>query len=310
MELYDYFRSEILARGYNYFKKGFVRKIEKLSDTQYKSEVIGTHTYHVYIDLEKPEKCTCTCPYNKHLCKHIAATYLAVKPNDLKVFEDALKCVIKMRNDYYQRNQKRTIEDYKEAKRYVDSLSDDEIRTKFVNFIVHNQYEDKYEYDEEIEEEIEVLDEIDDEFIDAIEERIKPYLSEFVNAFEFISEDDSWINIKTCEVYTMEDFDIMNLDGDEIDEFISESDIYELPSRYELNEYGDMLTFAKSQSDEKTKQVLLKSLNGKGAFSRFKAEIANLNLRNEWFKYKDKMLKEKVLKWLLDNNIEYKNDLN
>ena len=44
----------------------------------------------------------------------------------------------------------------------------------------------------------------------------------------------------------------------------------------------------------KIKNKLYKALNGKGAFSRFKKEIAYLGIREKWFAFRDERLKEKV----------------
>ena len=57
--------------------------------------------------------------------------------------------------------------------------------------------------------------------------------------------------------------------------------------------------------NEEIRNKLYKALNGKGAFSRFKKEIAYLGIRDNWFAFRDERLKEKVKQWLKDNEIEY-----
>ena len=58
-------------------------------------------------------------------------------------------------------------------------------------------------------------------------------------------------------------------------------------------------------SVDEIRNKLYKALNGKGAFSRFKKEIAYLGIREKWFLFRDERLKEKVKQWLEDNEIEY-----
>ena len=76
----------------------------------------------------------------------------------------------------------------------------------------------------------------------------------------------------------------------------------------ELNEYKDMVLFADSINNDEIRNKLYKALNGKGAFSRFKKEIAYLGIREKWFLFRDERLKEKVKQWLEDNEIEYIED--
>ena len=77
---------------------------------------------------------------------------------------------------------------------------------------------------------------------------------------------------------------------------------------FELNEYKDMVLFADSINNDEIRNKLYKALNGKGAFSRFKKEIAYLGIREKWFLFRDERLKEKVKQWLEDNEIEYIED--
>ena len=66
-----------------------------------------------------------------------------------------------------------------------------------------------------------------------------------------------------------------------------------------------MVLFADSIENEEIRNKFYKALNGKGAFSRFKKEIAYLGIRDNWFVFRDERLKEKVKQWLKDNEIEY-----
>ena len=133
-------------------------------------------------------------------------------------------------------------------------------------------------------------------------------LSAFINAFEFIDEEESWINLETGEVYKRWYFETEDMDEEEIEEFFWQNKIISLPMCFELNEYKDMVLFADSINNDEIRNKLYKALNGKGAFSRFKKEIAYLGIREKWFLFRDERLKEKVKQWLEDNEIEYIED--
>ena len=60
----DLFRTQILARGLNYYEVGYVISLEQTS-TGYKAVVEGTDDYDVEIEIrdEQVYDMTCTCPY-------------------------------------------------------------------------------------------------------------------------------------------------------------------------------------------------------------------------------------------------------
>lgn len=310
MGIIENMSSYLIARGFNYYKKSLVKKIEKLNETTYKAKVLGTSEYDVYIDLEHPRKCRCTCPYNKILCKHIAATYFSINEKEAILYEDSISDLLQMRNNYYDSKEKDYEQKYKTAKKYVESLTEEEVRKELLNRIISEDYDEYDRYDERMEEDFEMLDEIDDDVLDMIEKQSRPKLSSFINAFEFISDEESWINIKTTKVYTIYDFEKRYMSEEEIEEFTSEDYIMLLPNKYELREYDDMISFTNTINDEIIEKELNRALKGKGAFRRFKELIIYYNLKERWYKYKNHKLKDKVVKWLKENEIDYIDDTN
>lgn len=291
-------------RGYYYYKKGFVKELKQLDENIYSSVVSGTYNYNVILNLNNLRKCSCSCPHKVKICKHVMATYYTVFPEEAKQYEEGLKLVIKECNEHRQRKEEQYNEVYKKAIEHVNSLTVDELKKELMNFIIDRDYYDEYDpYDEEYEEEMDILYELDDEIIEELSKNINDEgnkkmlkLSDFINAFEFINEEDSWINLETGELYNRWDFDEEDMD---------EEKIIALPSKYELNEYNDMVLFADSIENEEIRNKIYTALNGKGAFSRFKKEIAYLGIREKWFAFRDERLKEKVKAWLEDNKIEY-----
>ncbi|MBR6517869.1 MAG: SWIM zinc finger family protein [Bacilli bacterium] len=300
-------------RGYYYYKKGFVKELKKIDENIYSSVVSGTYNYNVILNLNNLRKCSCSCPYKVKICKHVMATYYTVFPEEAKQYEEGLKLVIKGYNEHKQRKEEQYNEVYKRALEHVNSLTVAELKKELINFIVDRDYYDEYDpYNEEYEEEMDILYELDDEIIEELSENINDEgnkkmlkLSDFINAFEFINEEDSWINLETGDLYNKWDFEAEGLDEEEIEDLLWQGKIISLPMRYELNEYNDMVLFADSIENEEIRNKLYKALNGKGAFSRFKKEIAYLGIREKWFAFRDERLKEKVKQWLEDNEIEY-----
>lgn len=91
----DYFSVQILRRGYDYYKNGKVKSINK-SDNKYSATVKGTEEYEVKMLIENgiinEESLTCTCPYaEEDNCKHMAAVLYCLKKDKIPVKENNIK---------------------------------------------------------------------------------------------------------------------------------------------------------------------------------------------------------------------------
>ncbi len=315
MDLYEVCSSRVMARGFNYYKRKVVRNIEKIDDRTYSAIVSGTSDYHVKIDLVNYKKCQCSCPYDKKVCKHVVALYYELNPEEAKSYEQMLKWLIDDKNSYEKRKKEEYEYAYNNALKHVNSLSIKELKEELINYILDERYYNCLnEYDERYEEEFEILYEIDENILEEIaqskfevEDRTYPIhkLEDFIEAFEKIDGEVSWIDLETCEVYDDYYFEENDMDDEEIEEFYNNPNVISLPGRTELNEYKDMVSFVDLLTDDHIKDKLYNALKGKGAFSRFKNEISYLGLRDKWFKYRDECLKQKVISWLKENEIEY-----
>lgn len=78
-----------------------------------------------------------------------------------------------------------------------------------------------------------------------------------------------------------------------------------LPTRYDINEYKMMKNFAETISDTKLQNQLYISLNGSGAFRRFKDTCINFDIIDDWYKFRDERYKEIAIDWCKQNNIEF-----
>ena len=134
-------------------------------------------------------------------------------------------------------------------------------------------------------------------------------LSEIVEALELLSDDMEY-------VYDVVDQNILlvwdgMVDGEynpqlykEIMEDWDERYLF-LPGRHEMNEYGMMEDFIESVTSDRKREILFNAIGGRGAFRRFKDTIRDLNLDDDWHRYRDHCLENIEKRWCEKNEIEY-----
>lgn len=301
------------ARGYNIYKNKLIKNVKKIDDNKYEAIVSGTNDYNVQVDIENINKSKCSCPNKKKICKHIIALCFELDSDEAYVYEQSLKELIADQKKYNKHKKEEYTSAYNNAVKYVDSLSIDEVKKELVSRIIdENIYNDPNDFDYYDEEEFEILDEIDDDILKSLDNDILDddsypvhKLEDYIEAFVQIQGEESYIDLRTCEVYDDNIFESMDMDDDEIEEFLYQPYVTKLPGLHELDEYSDMLTFIDSIDDSNIQEILFRTVNGKGAFRRFKLEIDNLNLRTQWFKHKYECLRYKVIRWLEENDIKY-----
>lgn len=151
-------------------------------------------------------------------------------------------------------------------------------------------------------------------------------LSDIIEAMDFQSEESSaYLNKQTGEIanVTEEEFQAAE-DEDSLDDYPewqidnikiameildNEEDYIRLPSKYDIHEYEIMENFCHSIKDKKISEALCRAIKGKGAFGRFKNDIHKYELTEEWYEYKDNVLKEIAIEWCKKNQITYENNL-
>ena len=133
---------------------------------------------------------------------------------------------------------------------------------------------------------------------------VKVKLSEVIDALEFTNDEiEYYYNPDTGEIFMSNIGDFEDLDEDELDELFEKSIM--LPTRYDINEYGMMEDFAETIKDVRLQNQLYISLNGSGAFRRFKDTCINFDIINDWYKFRDEKYKELAINWCRENHIEF-----
>lgn len=157
---------------------------------------------------------------------------------------------------------------------------------------------------------------------------VRVKLSAIIDGMELLTEEmTSYLNSETGEVVTItdeefraaeeEDDSIVDLYGLEkerikiaMDILYSESDAkyLSLPTKFDINEWAIMKQFCVSVEDEEISQSLLNAIHGSGAFRYFKDNVHRFGIADQWYKYRDKAIKNIAIEWCEDNEIEYIDD--
>ena len=125
---------------------------------------------------------------------------------------------------------------------------------------------------------------------------MKVELTEVIDALEFTNDEiEYYYNPDNGEIFmsNIEEFETLN--EDELDELFEKS--IKLPTRYDINEYEMMEDFAETIKDDRLQNQLYISLNGSGAFRRFKDTCINFDIIDDWYKFRDKKYKELAINW-------------
>ena len=151
---------------------------------------------------------------------------------------------------------------------------------------------------------------------------IRVKLNEIIEGLEFQSdESSSFLDKTTGKVVLISDYEISAAeDGDPIEDFpdweqdlvrIAKEIVYEtgnyidLPTKFDIDEYSIMEKFCLSLNDSEMSDNLYSSIKGSGAFRRFKDAINEYDIADDWYKYRNDVLKEIAIEWCKEKGIEF-----
>jgi hypothetical protein len=142
-------------------------------------------------------------------------------------------------------------------------------------------------------------------------------LKDIIEAMDMQSDSVvSYLNIKTGKTMSIltegdiESKDYEDFYGQEAAEearavFENKETYVALPDRFEINEYGMMEEFASNLPDVKTSNTLLVTIQGPGAFRRFRDMIKILEIEKDWYDFQGREYAKIAIEWCEDNGIEY-----
>lgn len=155
---------------------------------------------------------------------------------------------------------------------------------------------------------------------------MKVKLSDILEALEFANlASSAYVNLKTGKVVALTEDDISAAEDDSGFEnypqwqaesiaiakeiIVDESkDYLQLPDSFEIDEYHMMEHFIRSLADDDIAETLAISINGSGAFRRFKDHLYRLGIQQKWFDFRAGEYKQQAVQWCDDNNIDYIED--
>jgi hypothetical protein len=130
-------------------------------------------------------------------------------------------------------------------------------------------------------------------------------ISKIIDGLEMVDDmTDCYYNPEKDEIFLSNIGEYEDLTEDEIDELFEASII--LPTQHEINEYQIMVDFIETIDNLEIKNNLQRLIYGKGAFRRFKDYCVEMNIIQEWYKYRDEQYKEIAIEWCKQNELEYK----
>jgi hypothetical protein len=152
----------------------------------------------------------------------------------------------------------------------------------------------------------------------SIQIKLKYIIEEMEIQFE---ESRSLLNITTGEIVLVTSEDLRTVEDekpfDHLHEWEQENrmiaidvvenfeNYIELPTKYEVNEYEIMENFCLTVIDQRKRESLLRAIRGKGAFRRFKDEIIDFEMEEQWYSYREECFKQVAIEWCQENKINY-----
>ena len=124
-----------------------------------------------------------------------------------------------------------------------------------------------------------------------------------INTFEYIIYDKKENN------YIFVDLNMMFYDEyEEIlekVEFDEKDRLYRLHNRYNFHDSEIIEEYINSVNNEKIQKELEFSFYGKGKYRKFKDTLARHNILDNYYKFREKYLKEIAIEWCNENKLEY-----
>ena len=94
--------SKIVERGLDYFKDGYVARLEKVGDGEFSAVVLGSDRYEVFVRLDgaSVSEHECDCPYDwGDVCKHKVAVFYAIRGGNFSDTGDKLNSLLENLHD-------------------------------------------------------------------------------------------------------------------------------------------------------------------------------------------------------------------
>lgn len=142
-----------LWRGYEYYTEHKVCSCKQLDADEYEGTVAGSAgaLYNVKINTAHARKSTCDCPHaagRRIICKHMVALYFAAFPDEAQVYRTEVEEREREFEERELEREKLRNERYEELKKYVFSLSKEELQEQLLSLLLNDET-DNYDDDDD-----------------------------------------------------------------------------------------------------------------------------------------------------------------
>ncbi len=134
---------------------------------------------------------------------------------------------------------------------------------------------------------------------------MKVKLDDILEAIEFTDQFTHYfLDQETGEIIMVSEIGMTMDEQEEAYDLLDEHGFYRLPDSSELEDYDVMESFIDSVPAAQGEK-LCRSIQGRGAFRRFKGEVRRLELEDQWYSWLDDAHKRAAIEWCEENGIEY-----
>ena len=134
---------------------------------------------------------------------------------------------------------------------------------------------------------------------------MKVKLSEIIDAIEMMDVySEYFIDKETGEIECVNDMTMSSSEKDEVYDSLDEHGFYRLPTSFDIRDYDIMEAFVNTLSGIEYEK-LAHAIQGKGAFRRFKDNVYDLGIDQQWYDYQAKEYRRIAAEWCEENSIEY-----
>ena len=127
----------------------------------------------------------------------------------------------------------------------------------------------------------------------------KVKLETIIDALEWVNDETgAYYDTETGECDFWSEYGDNEIDEEELEERLESGRYIPLPDRMEINEYRMMEAFAYDRDDR-----LVRVIQGRGAFRRFKDMAEEIGLLDDWYEFRDNCYRDSAERWCTDHNI-------
>lgn len=134
-----------------------------------------------------------------------------------------------------------------------------------------------------------------------LSDQVEGYVNRITGDIVLITEDDKYALKKDLSDLPLWQQEAVR----QVKGALESPDYVAMPSSYDIDDWAIMESFSENVAHAATRERLLDSIHGRGAFRRFRSTVTHLNLLDQWYAFRDATYREFAIEWLKENDIPY-----